>query len=96
MGVQRRIGLKGMSMFSDAMYAHGITCINCHDPHKLTNRADKSEGNSGCMKCHSFGSPIGPHQQSLEAHTHHKGDSKALYVLSAICQRRDDIRRNLL
>ncbi len=46
MGVQRRIGLQGNEYVHDAMYAHGITCINCHDPHKLTNRADKSEGNS--------------------------------------------------
>jgi len=28
------------------------------------------------MKCHSFGSLIGPHQESLEAHTHHKANSK--------------------
>ena len=29
-----------------------------------------------CMKCHSFGSPIGPHQLNLEKHTNHKADSK--------------------
>lgn len=75
-GSAKKNRTQGNEYVHDAMYAHGITCINCHDPHKLTNRADKSEGNSGCMKCHSFGSPIGPHQQSLEAHTHHKGDSK--------------------
>jgi len=55
---------------------HGITCINCHDPHTLEPTAEKNTGNALCMKCHSFGSPIGPHQSDLEAHTHHKADSK--------------------
>jgi len=55
---------------------HGITCINCHNPHTLQPTAEKNSGNDLCMKCHSFGSLIGPHQESLEAHTHHKADSK--------------------
>jgi len=54
---------------------HGITCINCHNPHTLEPTAEKNSGNALCMKCHDFGSPIGPHQPSLEAHTHHKADS---------------------
>jgi len=54
---------------------HGITCINCHNPHTLEPTAEKNSGNALCMKCHDFGSPIGPHQISLEAHTHHKADS---------------------
>jgi predicted CXXCH cytochrome family protein len=55
---------------------HGITCINCHNPHSLTPTAEKNSGNKLCMKCHSFGSIIGPHQKSLTAHTHHKANSK--------------------
>ena len=55
---------------------HGITCINCHNPHTLEPTAEHNSGNALCMKCHSFNSPIGPHQKSLEAHTHHKADSK--------------------
>jgi predicted CXXCH cytochrome family protein len=55
---------------------HGITCINCHNPHTLQPTAEKNTGNALCMKCHSFGSPIGPHQSGLEAHTHHKPESK--------------------
>ena len=55
---------------------HGITCINCHNPHTLEPTAQKNRGNALCMKCHSFGSAIGPHQESLESHTHHKADSK--------------------
>jgi len=55
---------------------HGITCINCHNPHTLAPTAKDNTGNALCMKCHSFDSPIGPHQKTLEAHTHHKSNSK--------------------
>jgi nitrate/TMAO reductase-like tetraheme cytochrome c subunit len=54
---------------------HGITCINCHSPHTLQPTAEHNTGNALCMKCHSFDSPIGPHQKDLTAHTHHKADS---------------------
>ena len=75
-GAAKKNRTQGNEFVRDAMYAHGITCINCHDPHKLTNTAQKPEGNAACMKCHSFNSIIGPHQPSLEAHTHHRHDSK--------------------
>jgi len=75
-GSAKKNRTQGNEYVHDAMYAHGVTCINCHNPHKLTNTADKPEGNRACMKCHSFGSVIGPHQPSLEEHTHHKRDSK--------------------
>ena len=55
---------------------HGITCINCHDPHTLEPTAQKNRGNDLCMDCHSFGSPIGPHQDSISKHTRHKEGSK--------------------
>jgi predicted CXXCH cytochrome family protein len=55
---------------------HGITCINCHNPHTLEPTAEKNTGNKLCMNCHSFGSIIGPHQKDLQQHTHHKADSK--------------------
>ena len=75
-GTAKKNRTQGNEYIHDAMYHHGVTCINCHSPHKLTNTAQKSEGNEACMKCHSFGSIIGPHQPSIEAHTHHKSDSK--------------------
>lgn len=55
---------------------HGITCINCHNPHTLQPTAEKNTGNKLCMECHGFGSLIGPHQDSLEKHTRHKADSQ--------------------
>ncbi len=75
-GAAKKNRTQGNEYLHDAMYAHGITCINCHNPHELTNTAQKSEGNDACMKCHDFGSLIGPHQSSLEAHTKHKANSK--------------------
>ncbi len=74
-GAAKKNRTQGNEYVHDAMYAHGITCINCHNPHTLSNRADQPEGNQACLKCHSFGSVIGPHQASLEAHTHHQADS---------------------
>ena len=75
-GAAKKNRTQGNEYVHDTMYKHGITCINCHDPHKLTNTAKKPQGNTACMKCHSFGSIIGPHQSSLEQHTHHKAASK--------------------
>lgn len=75
-GAAKKNRTQGNEYIHDRMYQHGITCINCHNPHKLTNTAQKSEGNDACMKCHSLGSIIGPHQDTLEQHTHHKADSK--------------------
>ena len=75
-GAAKKNRTQGNEYVHDTMYKHGITCINCHNPHKLSNTAKKPEGNDACMKCHSFGSIIGPHQNTLEAHTHHKANSK--------------------
>lgn len=55
---------------------HGITCINCHNPHTLAPTAQNNTGNALCLSCHSFGSIIGPHQENIEQHTHHKAESK--------------------
>jgi len=75
-GTAKKNRTQGNEYVHDVMYAHGITCINCHNPHQLTNTAQKPEGNAACMKCHSFGSIVGPHQRSLESHTKHKANSK--------------------
>ncbi|MFA5233404.1 MAG: multiheme c-type cytochrome [Sulfurimonas sp.] len=75
-GVGKKNRTQGNDYVQSMMYKHGITCINCHDPHKLDNTVAKPLGDASCMKCHSFGSAIGPHQSTIEAHTHHKADSK--------------------
>ncbi len=67
---------QGNEFVHSAMAKHGITCINCHNPHTLQPTAQHNTGNALCLKCHAFNSIIGPHEKSLEAHTHHKANSK--------------------
>ncbi|MCD6433163.1 MAG: hypothetical protein J7L21_03900 [Sulfurimonas sp.] len=74
-GMGKKNRMQGNEFVHSIKAKHGITCINCHDPHTLEPTAEKNSGNTLCMKCHSFGSPIGPHQSSLEKHTKHKADS---------------------
>lgn len=38
------------SFLQSKMYANGVTCMNCHDPHSAGLRA---EGNATCTQCHS-------------------------------------------
>jgi tetratricopeptide (TPR) repeat protein len=44
------------------MYAQGVTCSDCHDPHTLKLRA---EGNLVCTQCHQ------PAKYDTPAHSHH-------------------------
>jgi len=75
-GMGKHNRTQGNEYVHSMMGKHGITCINCHNPHTLAPTAKNNTGNALCMKCHSFGSPIGPHEETLSAHTHHKADSK--------------------
>jgi len=75
-GAAKKNRSQGNEYIHSIMGKHGITCINCHDQHKLTNTAENSQGNDLCMSCHTFGGVLGPHQNSLSAHTKHKENSK--------------------
>jgi len=75
-GAAKKNRTQGNEYVHSMMGKHGITCINCHNPHSLAPTAEHNSGNRLCMRCHTFGSLIGPHNASLEAHTHHKKDSK--------------------
>ena len=75
-GMGKKNRTQGNEYVHSMMSKHGITCINCHNPHTLAPTAQNNTGNALCMKCHSFGSLVGPHQKSLQAHTHHKANSK--------------------
>ena len=50
------------SFVQSAMYAAGVTCSDCHDPHSTRLRA---EGNALCGRCHE------PAHFDSEAHHHH-------------------------
>lgn len=41
---------EGGSFLQSKMFAKGVTCSNCHDPH---SGAVKAEGNAVCTQCHS-------------------------------------------
>ncbi|MEO8306043.1 MAG: tetratricopeptide repeat protein [Betaproteobacteria bacterium] len=50
------------SFLQSRMYAAGVTCSDCHDPHTLKLKA---EGNAVCAQCHQ------PAKYDVAAHTHH-------------------------
>lgn len=51
------------SFLQSKMFAKGVTCSDCHDPHSLKLRA---EGNAVCEQCHA------PDKFATPAHHHHK------------------------
>jgi predicted CXXCH cytochrome family protein len=51
------------SFVQSRMYAQGVTCSDCHDPHSLALRAP---GNAVCARCHQ------PAAYDNDRHTHHK------------------------
>lgn len=75
-GMGKKNRMQGNEFIHSIKGKHGITCINCHNPHTLEPTAEKNSGNDLCMKCHTFGTAIGPHSKNLQAHTRHKKESK--------------------
>lgn len=67
-GVGKKNRTQGNEFIHSMMYKHGITCVNCHNPHKLDSTTTTPLGNAVCMKCHEFGSVIGPHAKDLKSH----------------------------
>ena len=51
------------SFIQSKMYAAGVTCTNCHDPHSLELKA---EGNTVCVSCHLSS------RYETPAHHHHE------------------------
>ncbi len=65
------------SFLQSKMYAQGVGCLNCHEPHSAELRAD---GNGVCTQCHSpAGNPDFPtlarKEYDTPAHHHHPKDS---------------------
>jgi len=54
------------SFLQSKMFAKGVTCSDCHDPHSLELRA---AGNAVCAQCHRAD------KYDVEAHTHHAAGS---------------------
>jgi len=72
------------SFLQSKMYAQGVGCMNCHDPHS----ADlKAEGNGVCTQCHSLaGNPDFPTLTAKDydtpAHHHHADNSDGAQCVS--------------
>jgi predicted CXXCH cytochrome family protein len=66
-GQQREESYIWGSFTQSKMYARGVTCMDCHEPHGLQLRA---EGNALCGRCHN------PSAFDVKEHHHHEPGSK--------------------
>ena len=75
-GTAHKNRMQGNDFVQSLMYARGVTCFSCHDPHGGENEAIlRKPVNEVCLTCHGPNTQNGPHAASIEAHTHHKADS---------------------
>ena len=75
-GTGRENRMQGNDYVQSLMYARGITCASCHDPHGTPNNADLiKSARMICLTCHGPKSPNGPHTATIEQHTHHLPES---------------------
>ena len=64
--------MQGNDFVTSLMYARGVTCFSCHDPHGAENQGMVREaGNGLCLGCHGPNGQNGPHTVTIEQHTHH-------------------------
>ena len=76
-GTGHKNRMQGNDYVQSLMYARGVTCFGCHDPHGTDNDAMlKRPANQMCQGCHVPGTANGPQEASIEAHTHHAATSK--------------------
>jgi predicted CXXCH cytochrome family protein len=75
-GHARENRMQGNDFVQSLMYARGVTCASCHDPHGTVNNADLIKpARTLCLTCHGPQSPNGPHAPTIEQHTHHRNGS---------------------
>lgn len=75
--------MQGNDFVQSVMYRHNITCFDCHDVHGTGNYAQLIKpANQICLDCHGPNSPNGPHEATLEAHTHHQDGSPGSQCVS--------------
>jgi len=75
-GTAHKNRMQGNDFVTSLMYARGVTCFSCHDPHGSDNDAMlRAPGSGICLSCHGPNSQNGPHTATLEQHTHHAAGS---------------------
>ena len=68
--------MQGNDFVKSLMYARGVTCFSCHDPHGTENAGMvRKTGNALCLDCHGPNAQNGPHAATIEQHTHHAAGS---------------------
>jgi predicted CXXCH cytochrome family protein len=82
-GTGHKNRMQGNDFVQSLMYARGVTCFSCHDPHGTDNpHMLKKPVDQLCVSCHVAGGANGPHAPSLEAHTHHAAGSPGSQCVS--------------
>jgi predicted CXXCH cytochrome family protein len=75
-GTAHKNRMQGNDFVTSLMYARGVTCFSCHDPHGTDNPGIVREsGNGLCLGCHGPNTQNGPHAATIEQHTHHAAGS---------------------
>jgi predicted CXXCH cytochrome family protein len=75
-GTAHKNRMQGNDFVTSLMYARGVTCFSCHDPHGIDNPAMvRAPGNALCLTCHGPNTQNGPHATTIEQHTHHAAGS---------------------
>ena len=75
-GTAHKNRMQGNDFVTSLMYARGVTCFSCHDPHGTDNPAMvRAPGNALCLTCHGPNTQNGPHATTIEQHTHHAAGS---------------------
>jgi predicted CXXCH cytochrome family protein len=71
-GTAHKNRMQGNDFVTSLMYARGLTCFSCHDPHGTDNPGMVREaGNGLCLGCHGPNAQNGPHAATIEQHAHH-------------------------
>src|ERR1700722_2043168 len=75
-GTAHKNRMQGNDFVQSLMYTRGVTCFSCHDAHGSDNEAMlRKPVNEVCLSCHGPNNQNGPHEISIEAHSHHKPGS---------------------